>query len=188
MSMRRCVTVLAMAMLGALCAAPTAGARTKTVVAGGPPPTANLAGSAKFPAELDLNGFFRRRITINVGDSVRWTFSHRVVHTVTFLPLDRLKPRSEGIQRRGRHALGLPITPRPTRNTVLADPPKLLFRATRQRIDCTVLERGCSEAHAPVRSSSMALSRWTNLSRAHARSSPKRAAQRATRSSRCSYP
>ena len=94
MSIRRCVTVLAIAMLGALCTAPTAGAKTKTVVAGGPPPTANLAGSAKFPTELDLNGFFRRQITINVGDSVRWTFSHRVVHTVTFRPQVRAGRRS----------------------------------------------------------------------------------------------
>src|SRR5689334_2137972 len=95
MSMRRCVTVLAIAMLGALCTAPTAGARTKTVVAGGPPPTAKLAGSAKFPTELDLNGFFRRQITINVGDSVRWTFSHRVVHTVTFLAPGQSRPSLE---------------------------------------------------------------------------------------------
>src|SRR5512133_4273560 len=95
MSMRRCVTVLAIAMLGAVCTAPTAGAKTKTVVAGGPPPTANLAGSAKFPTDLDLNGFFRRRITINVGDSVRWTFSHRVVHTVTFLPPGQSRPTLE---------------------------------------------------------------------------------------------
>ena len=95
MSIRRCVTVLAIAMLGALCAAPTAGAKTKTVVAGGPPPTANLAGSARFPTELDLNGFFRRQITINVGDSVRWTFSHRVVHTVTFLPPGQSRPSLE---------------------------------------------------------------------------------------------
>ena len=38
MSMRRSVKVLAIAMLGALCAAPAASAKTKTVVAGGPPP------------------------------------------------------------------------------------------------------------------------------------------------------
>ena len=95
MSIRRCVTVLAIAMLGALCAAPTAGAKTKTVVAGGPPPTANLAGAAKFPSELDLNGFFRRQITVNVGDSVRWAFSHRVVHTVTFLPPGQSRPTLE---------------------------------------------------------------------------------------------
>jgi plastocyanin len=95
MSMRRCVTVLAITMLGALCTAPMAGAKTKIVVAGGPPPTKNLAGSVKFPTELDLNGFFRRQITINAGDSVRWVFSHRVVHTVTFLPRGQSRPTLE---------------------------------------------------------------------------------------------
>jgi plastocyanin len=95
MSMRRCVTVLAITMLAALCTAPTASAKTKIVVAGGPPPTANLAGSTKFPPELDLNGFFRRQITIDVGDSVRWVFSHRVVHTVTFLPRGQSRPSLE---------------------------------------------------------------------------------------------
>ena len=95
MSLRRYVTVLAIAIVGALCTAPMAGAKTKTVVAGGPPPTAKLAGSVKFPSELDLNGFFRRQITINAGDSVRWTFSHRVVHTVTFLPPGQSRPSLE---------------------------------------------------------------------------------------------
>jgi plastocyanin len=95
MSMRRCMTVLAIAILAALSTAPTAGAKTKIVVAGGPPPTANLAGSTKFPSELDLNGFFRRQITVNVGDSVRWAFSHRVVHTVTFLRPGQGRPTLE---------------------------------------------------------------------------------------------
>ncbi len=95
MSVRRCVTVLAIAMLGAVCTAPAASAKTKTVVAGGPPPTASLAGSVKFPSELDLNGFFRRQITINAGDSVRWAFSRRVVHTVTFLPPGQSRPTLE---------------------------------------------------------------------------------------------
>ena len=95
MLMRRSVTVLAITVLAVLCTAPTAGAKTKIVVAGGPPPTASLAGPAKFPTELDLNGFFRRQITIHVGDSVRWIFSHRVVHTVTFLPPGQSRPSLE---------------------------------------------------------------------------------------------
>jgi plastocyanin len=68
-----------------LWAAPTASANTKIVVAGGPPPKALSPRAVKFNKDLDLNGFFRRRITIHVGDSVRWIFSQRVVHTVTFL-------------------------------------------------------------------------------------------------------
>jgi|tagenome__1003787_1003787.scaffolds.fasta_scaffold20937717_2 plastocyanin len=85
MSRRRCVTVLALAASAAVWTAPAAGAATKTVLAGGPPPKASQAGRLRFPAALDLNGFFRRRVTIHVGDSVRWVFSQRVVHTVTFL-------------------------------------------------------------------------------------------------------
>lgn len=95
MATRRTVTVLAIATLAALCAASTAGARTKTVVAGGPPPKANLAGPLKFDKDLNLNGFFGRRITIHVGDSVRWLFSKRVVHTVTFLPPGQKTPTLE---------------------------------------------------------------------------------------------
>jgi plastocyanin len=95
MSTRRCVTVLAIATVATLGAAPTASAATKLVVAGGPPPTASLAGSAKFPKGLNLNGFFRRQITIHAGDSVRWVFSHRVVHTVTFLPPGQQRPPLE---------------------------------------------------------------------------------------------
>jgi plastocyanin len=93
--MRRCMTVLAIAILAAVLTAPTAGARTKTVVAGGPPPRANQAPSVQFPKELDLNGFYRRRVTINVGDSVRWVFSRRVVHTVTFLAPSQKRPNLE---------------------------------------------------------------------------------------------
>jgi plastocyanin len=95
MSVRRCVKVLAITILAALGTASTAGAKTKIVVAGGPPPTANLAGPTKFHKELDLNGFFRRRVTIHVGDSVRWVFSRRVVHTVTFLPPGQKTPALE---------------------------------------------------------------------------------------------
>ena len=95
MSTRRCLTMLAIATLAGLGAAPTAGAATKVVVAGGPPPTANLAGSAKFPKRLDLNGFYRRQVTIHTGDSVRWVFSRRVVHTVTFLAPGQKRPPLE---------------------------------------------------------------------------------------------
>jgi plastocyanin len=95
MSTRRCVTVLVIAILAALGAAPAAGATTKVVVAGGPPPSASLAGSAKFNKDLDLNGFYRRQVTIHVGDSVRWLFSKRVVHTVTFLPPGQQRPALE---------------------------------------------------------------------------------------------
>jgi plastocyanin len=93
--MRRWLPVLTVAVLAALWAVPAAGARTKVVVAGGPPPKGNAGASVKFPKDLDLNGFFRREITINVGDSVRWAFSRRVVHTVTFLPPGRTRPSLE---------------------------------------------------------------------------------------------
>jgi len=95
MTMRRCVTVMAITMVAALCAVPAAGAKTKVVVAGGPPPAKALAGTVTFPQDLDLNGFFRRRITIHVGDSVRWVFSRAVVHTVTFLPPGQKRPSLE---------------------------------------------------------------------------------------------
>ena len=55
---------------GGRVAAPAATAKTKVVVAGGPPPKASQAGWLKFPAELDLNGFFRKTVTIHAGDSV----------------------------------------------------------------------------------------------------------------------
>jgi plastocyanin len=95
MSLRRCLTVLAIGTAAVACAAPAAGAKTKVVVTGGPPPKAAQAGSVKFPAALDLNGFFRRRVTIHVGDSVRWVFSKRVVHTVTFLAPGDKRPTLE---------------------------------------------------------------------------------------------
>jgi plastocyanin len=95
MSLRRWVMVLALASLAVLWIAPTAGAKTKVVVAGGPPPRPSLAGPVTFPKDLNLNGFFRRRVTINVGDSVRWVFSRRVVHTVTFLPPGQRRPSLE---------------------------------------------------------------------------------------------
>src|SRR3954453_10126694 len=95
MSLRRCLVALVIATVAAACAAPAATARTKVVYTGGPPPKASQAGSVKFPAALDLNGFFRRKITVHVGDSVRWVFSKRVVHTVTFLAPGDSRPTLE---------------------------------------------------------------------------------------------
>ena len=95
MSVRRCTAALVIATVAAACAASAASAKTKVIFAGGPPPKAGQAGSAKFPAALDLNGFFRRKATIHVGDSVRWVFSKRVVHTVTFLAPGQSRPSLE---------------------------------------------------------------------------------------------
>jgi plastocyanin len=96
MSMRRCVALLAIAVSAALLTAPAAGARTKVVVAGGPPPAAvGPTGKVRFARDLDLNGFFRKQVTINAGDSVRWAFSRRVVHTVTFLAPGQSRPTLE---------------------------------------------------------------------------------------------
>jgi plastocyanin len=95
MSRRRSLTVLAIATAAAVWTAPAAGAKTKVVLAGGPPPKASQAGSLKFPKALNLNGFYRRRVTINVGDSVRWIMSRRVVHTVTFLRPGDKRPALE---------------------------------------------------------------------------------------------
>src|SRR3954467_15795707 len=95
MSVRRCLTTLGIATVAAACAAPAASARTKVVYAGGPPPKAGQAGSVKFARDLDLNGFFGRRVAIHVGDSVRWVFSKRVVHTVTFLAPGQSRPSLE---------------------------------------------------------------------------------------------
>jgi plastocyanin len=81
--------------VAAACAAPAASAKTKVVFAGGPPPQAGQAGSVKFPKDLDLNGFFGRKVAIHVGDSVRWVFSKRVVHTVTFLAPGDKRPALE---------------------------------------------------------------------------------------------
>jgi plastocyanin len=89
------LTALVIAAVAAACAAPAASAKTKVVFTGGPPPKAGQAGSVTFPAALDLNGFFRRKVTIHVGDSVKWIFSHRVVHTVTFLAPGQSRPSLE---------------------------------------------------------------------------------------------
>jgi plastocyanin len=84
-----------MVTVAALVAAPGVTAKTKLVFTGGPPPNAGQAGSVKFPAALDLNGFFRHKVTIHVGDSVKWVFSRRVVHTVTFLAPGQTRPTLE---------------------------------------------------------------------------------------------
>jgi plastocyanin len=94
--MRWRVTLFVVASVAAVWAAPAASARTKVVVAGGPPPgSSGLAGTVRVARELDLNGFYRRQVTINVGDSVRWQFSRRVVHTVTFLRPGQTRPALE---------------------------------------------------------------------------------------------
>src|SRR3954470_1971264 len=95
MPVRRCLTALVIATVAAAVAAPAASAKTKLVITGGPPPKASQARGVKFPAALDLNGFFRRKVTIHVGDSVRWQFSKRVVHTVTFLASGQSRPTLE---------------------------------------------------------------------------------------------
>jgi plastocyanin len=95
MSVRRCLSALAIATTAAAFAATAADAKTKVVVAGGPPPKASQAGAVKFPAALDLNGFFRKVVTIHAGDSVKWQFSKRVVHTVTFLAPGQSRPTLE---------------------------------------------------------------------------------------------
>src|SRR4051794_31759799 len=95
MPVRRCLTALMIATVAAALAAPAASAKTKVVITGGPPPKASQAGGVKFPAALDLNGFFRRVVTIHAGDSVQWQFSKRVVHTVTFLAPGQSRPTLE---------------------------------------------------------------------------------------------
>jgi plastocyanin len=87
--------LLALAATAVVLLASVAQARTKTVLTGGPPPGAQAPKSVKFPDGLDLNGFFRRTITINVGDSVRWIFSRAVVHTVAFLAPGQKRPPLE---------------------------------------------------------------------------------------------
>jgi len=64
--------------------AASAEARVKTVYAGPPGP---LAGA---PRGLELNGFYRRTVTINEGDTVRWRF--RGFHTTTFVPRGQRPP------------------------------------------------------------------------------------------------
>jgi plastocyanin len=124
MSMRRWAMALAIAILAASWATPAAGAKTKIVVAGGPPSTAGLAGSTKFPKELDLNGFYRRQITVNVGDSVRWLFSRRVVHTVTFLRPGQKRPPLEILDTD-------PSTPPPaSANVTFTTPGSFVFECT----------------------------------------------------------
>ncbi len=78
MTRRRSVTALAMAVLGLLAVTSVAEAATKTAFAG-PPLDKPPAGA---PRGLDLNEFYRRQITIHVGDTVAWQI--RGFHTVTF--------------------------------------------------------------------------------------------------------
>jgi plastocyanin len=96
MSRRRILASLATAALAALATGGVAHGATVTVLAGGPPPKALTPSSLSFSKDLDLNGFYRRTATIHVGDTVRWQFSRRVVHTVTFLPPGQSRIPLEG--------------------------------------------------------------------------------------------
>jgi plastocyanin len=82
MRARGCLIVITGIVLAVAAAAP-AGATTKTVFAG-LPPKAQIPAGLTVPKALNFNGFFGRTVTINVGDSVNWIFSQRVIHTVTF--------------------------------------------------------------------------------------------------------
>jgi plastocyanin len=82
MRARGCLIVITGIVLAVALAVP-AGATTKTVFAGLPPKAQTPAGLT-VPKALNFNGFFGRTVTINVGDSVNWIFSRRVIHTVTF--------------------------------------------------------------------------------------------------------
>lgn len=78
MTRRRSVTALVVALLTALAVTSAAEAATKTVYAG-PPFEKRPTGAPEF---LDLNGFYRERVSVHVGDTVSWQF--RGFHTVTF--------------------------------------------------------------------------------------------------------
>jgi plastocyanin len=65
------------ALAGTLAASAAAEAATKTVIAG-PPVTERPPG---LPRDADTNAFYRRNVTIHVGDRVRWEI--RGFHTVT---------------------------------------------------------------------------------------------------------
>ena len=77
--MRWRVTLLAIASVAAVWAAPAASARTKVVVAGGPPPgNSGLAGTVRFARDLDLNGFYQIQDTIQVRDGKETFATHGV--------------------------------------------------------------------------------------------------------------
>lgn len=73
---RRLRMALMVAVALALAAPPTALGATKTVYAG---PPARAAGA---PEGLELNGFYRERVTVRVGDTVSWEL--RGFHNVLF--------------------------------------------------------------------------------------------------------
>jgi len=85
MTRRRSVTALAMAVLGLLAVTSVAEAATKTAFAG-PPLDKPPAGA---PRGLDLNEFYRRQITIHVGDTVAEDIAGAAAAGIRALHLDR---------------------------------------------------------------------------------------------------
>ncbi len=73
--------IFLLAGMATVVGAPSAQARVKTVFAG---------PVARGPADGDYDAFFRRQVTVNVGDSVRWV--EHGFHTVTFVPSGRGEP------------------------------------------------------------------------------------------------
>ena len=68
MTRRRSLTAMAMAVVGLLAVTSVAEAATKTAFAG-PPLDKPPAGA---PRGLELNEFYRRQVTIHVGDTISW--------------------------------------------------------------------------------------------------------------------
>jgi plastocyanin len=81
---RRVLAVAGMAAVAAACAPNAASAATHTVFAGADGVVRNA------PKQYTPNAFFRRTVTIHVGDSVRWQF--RGFHTVTIPARGRARP------------------------------------------------------------------------------------------------
>lgn len=82
---RLALPALAVACVAALTAASPAAAATKVVYAGPPDVPAGA------PARLELDAFFRKHLTVNAGDHVRW--EERGFHTVTFIPKGAPAPK-----------------------------------------------------------------------------------------------
>ena len=80
MTRRRSLTAMAMAVVGLLAVTSVAEAATKTAFAG-PPLDKPPAGA---PRGLELNEFYRRQVTIHVGDTISWQI--RGFHNVMFVP------------------------------------------------------------------------------------------------------
>ena len=78
--------ILLASVLTVLAVAPAASAATKTVYAGAP----FVGQPSGAPDAFDLNGFYRRRVSVNVGDTVAWQF--RGFHTITFAGAEDAPP------------------------------------------------------------------------------------------------